>query len=81
MPQTKNICDFQGSSEPIFGAQFFIGHLTLSQKNTTAPAMMFIHIIATGCHFTGPIAFRHSVSTALAIELYRILYCTSYATS
>ena len=30
MPQTKNICDFQGSSEPIFLAQFFIGHLTLS---------------------------------------------------
>lgn len=49
----------------------------ISSKKHHSPAMMFIHIVATGCHFTGPIAFRHSVSTALAIELYRILYCTS----
>ena len=30
IPQTKNICNFQGSSGSIFLSQFFINHLTLS---------------------------------------------------
>lgn len=49
IPQTKNICNFQGSSGSIFLSQFFINHLTLSNKNNKnlKKYNYFHHIIGT----------------------------------
>ena len=46
IPQTKNICNFQGSSGSIFLSQFFINHLTLSNENLKK-YNYFHHIIGT----------------------------------
>lgn len=55
IPQTKNICNFQGSSGSIFLSQFFINHLTLSIKNYQGYLFLSDYIVLLKLSYNHPL--------------------------